>query len=63
MPSSAVAISAYPAFYAVPPTSILNWSVSAMFPLTSSIVLEPVTVATIFVAVDALPERLAVIVP
>jgi hypothetical protein len=32
VPSSAVAISTKPAFVAVPPTRILNWSLSAMFP-------------------------------
>ena len=50
LPSSAVANSAYPAFDAVPPTNILNWSLSAILPLTSSAELVPVTDATTFVA-------------
>jgi hypothetical protein len=51
VPSSAVAISAKPVFVAVPPTRILNWSLSAMFPRTSSAELVPATVATTVVGI------------
>ena len=53
VPSSAVAISAKPAFVAVPPTRILNWSLSAILPLTSSVEFVPATVATTAPAVVA----------